>query len=100
MVHVYDPQLLILMTMHAGISKRRRSLPTEILLCRGAKMEIEHTESATAIMEEGRDGRSDTDQLQESNVGQDNQSHIAIRPVLKYPYGAMFFMMTSTVGLG
>ena len=64
-------------------------------------MEVELIESATEIVEaEDHDGRSDTDQSQESNAGQDSQSHIAIRPALKYPYGAMFFMMTSTVGLG
>ena len=59
-------------------------------------MEVEHSDS-------DHDGGPDpcTEQSQESNVGQDDgQSQVAIRPGLKYPYGAMFFLMTSTVGLG
>ena len=60
-------------------------------------MEIE---AETEIVEDDHDGSSDTDQSQGSSAGQDGQSYIVIRPVLKYPYGAMFFVMTSTVGLG
>lgn len=67
-------------------------------------MEVEHSDSvAVNVMEEDHDGGPDTctEQSQESNVGQDDgQSQVAIRPGLKYPYGAMFFLMTSTVGLG
>ena len=67
-------------------------------------MEVEHSDSvAVNVMEEDHDGGLDpcTEQSQESNVGQDDgQSQVAIRPGLKYPYGAMFFLTTSTVGLG
>lgn len=65
-------------------------------------MEIEaETEIVEDNHELNHDRNSDTDQSQGSSGGEDDgQSHIAVRPVLKYPYGAMFFVMTSTIGLG
>ena len=69
-------------------------------------MEVGHSDSvAVNVVEEDHDGGPDTrtEQSQESNVGQDDgqsQVALAIRPGLKYPYGAMLFLMTSNVGLG
>ena len=72
--------------------KRRRSLPTRSVT--EETVSLQHGDRGrNRDCRDDRDGSSDTDQPQGSSAGQDGQSHIVIRPVLKYPYGAMFFVM-------
>ena len=58
-------------------------------------------DSGTEIVE--NNSGSDIDQPSDSpNEVQQDRSYVDVKlaGTLKYPYGAMFFMMTATVGLG